>query len=110
MSQIIADIWPYLMTGLLGVIGWQWKDGHSTKIRVAVMERTIEDLQKTVDNIKQRQDSHSKKQDETLNLISAFKLEVVKQIAEVASDLKALTRSLEVYDDGVKIVKKHKGQ
>ena len=110
MSQIIADLWPYLMTGLLGVIGWQWKDGHSTKIRVAVMERTIEDLQKTVENIKQRQDSHSKKQDEILNLISAFKLEMVKQIGEVSSDRKALSSSLAVYDDGVKIVKKRKGQ
>lgn len=106
MSQIITDIWPYLMTGLLWVIGWQWKNGHSIKIRVAVMERTIEDLQKTVDNIKQRQDSHSKKQDEILNLISDFKLEVVKQIGEVASDLKALSSSLAVYDDGTKIIRK----
>lgn len=110
MSQIITDLWPYLMTGLMAVVGWQWKDSHSIKIRVAVMERTIEDLQKTVENIKQRQDSHSKKQDEILNLISAFKLEVVKQIGELSSDLKALSSSLASYDDGVKIVKKRKGQ
>ena len=110
MSQIIADLWPYLMTGLLGVIGWQWKDGHSTKIRVAVMERTIEDLQKTVENVVNRQNSQSKKQDDILNLISDFKLEMVKQIGEVSSDLKALSSSLAAFDDVATMVKKKKGQ
>ena len=108
MTELLNDIWPILMAGLMTVIGWQWKEAHAIKIRVAVMERTIEDLQKIIESMKQRQDSHSKKQDEILTLINDFKLEVVKQIGEMSADLKALTSSLEVYDDSLSLRRKKK--
>lgn len=102
----MTEIWPFLITALFGAIGWQWKESHALKTKVAVLEKTTEDILKDIESMKRRQDSHSKKQDEILQLIQDFKLEVVKQIAEMASDLKTLNNTLEAYDDGVRFVKK----
>jgi translation initiation factor 2B subunit (eIF-2B alpha/beta/delta family) len=138
MEQFFSDIWKILMTALMAVIGWQWREAHALKTKVAVLENTVNELQeitrkdkedaekavkhlqenvaKDIDNIKKdiekiqsRQDSHSKKQDEIVTLITDFKLAVVKQIGELSSDVKVLTSSLEVYDEGLR-VKKKKGK
>ncbi len=126
------------MTALRAVIGWQWREGHALQTKVAVLENTVNELQestrkdkedaekavkhlqenvaKDIDNIKKdiekiqsRQDSHSKKQDEIVTLITDFKLAVVQQIGELSSDVKVLTSSLEVYDEGLR-EKKKKGK
>lgn len=71
MNQVMIDLWPLIVTAIGCVIGWQWKESHAVKVRVAVLEqtlddlkqsmnRTIETLQKTIENIQKRQDSHSK--------------------------------------------------
>ena len=117
MNQLVVDIWPYLMTALIGAIGYQFRESYLLKTKVAVLESDLENLQESVDkdiesiqknieNIQKRQDSHSKKQDEILTLITDFKLEVVKQIGEMAADLRALNSTLSVYDDGAKFIKK----
>lgn len=90
MNQLITDLWPYLMTGLIAVVGWQFRESHAIKVRVAVLEQTIEDLMKTIESIQHRQDSHSRKQDEIVSLITSFKIEVVKQIGEMSSNVKVL--------------------
>ena len=133
--NFFIDIWKILLTAMLGVVGWQWREGHALKGKVLVLETTITELQesvkkdkedveksvrhlqenvaKDIDNIKRdiekiqsRQDSHSKKQDEIVSLITDFKLEVVKQMGELSSDLKALNSTIEAYDEGVRISKK----
>lgn len=138
MDQFFTDIWHILMTALVAAIGWQFRESHSTKSRVTSLETSIADLKesikkdkedveksvkhlqetvaKDIENIKKdiesihrRQDSHSKNQDDIRNLINDFKLEVVERIGEMSSDLKALTSSIEFYDDGVKLRKKPKG-
>lgn len=130
MEKVIIDLWPFLMTAMIAAIGWIWKKVINMSERIVVMETNMntcktnmdEDLQalkekitterdqihKMIDKIQQRQDSHSKKQDEILTLIGDFKLEVVKQMSEMASDLKALNSTLAVYDDKAKLTKKPK--
>ena len=106
MEKVLIDIWPILMTALVAAVGWQFRESHTLKTKVAVMEKTIEDIQGDIDKIQKRQDSHSKKQDEILTLITEFKLEVIKQISELSADLKALNSTLEVWDGGAKLTKK----
>lgn len=137
MEQLFADVWKLISSLLVAAIGWQFKVSHAMNNRLAILETTVKDLQesvkkdkedvekavrhlqenvaKDIENIKKdiesihkRQDSHSKNQDEIRNLINDFKLEVVKQIGDVSSELKVLTSSLEVFDDGVKFKKKGK--
>ena len=106
MNQVISDIWPLLMTALLAAIGWQFRESYVLKTKVAVMEKTIEALDEVVKQMQKRQDSHSKKQDEILTLITDFKLEVVKQIGEMSSDLKTVISTMEVFDDDVRVPRK----
>ena len=130
MEKVIIDLMPYLITALFAAVGWQWKKVLSMSERIVVMETNMnqcktnmdEDMQslkekiinerdqihKMIDKIQQRQDSHSKKQDEIVNLIQDFKLEVIKQISELSSDMKALNSTLEVFDNAVTFKKKTK--
>ena len=130
MEKVIIDLVPYLITALFGAVGWLWKKVINMSERIVVMETNMntcktnmdEDMQslkekiinerdqihKMIDKIQQRQDSHSKKQDEIVNLIQDFKLEVIKQISELSSDMKALNSTLEVFDNAVKFNKKTK--
>ena len=130
MEKVIIDLVPYLITALFGAVGWLWKKVINMSERIVVMETNMntcktnmdEDMQslkekiinerdqihKIIDKIQQRQDSHSKKQDEIVNLIQDFKLEVIKQISELSSDMKALNSTLEVFDNAVKFNKKTK--
>lgn len=109
-STIIANIQPILFTALVGVIIAYARYVNSLKTRVAVLEKTIEAMQK-------RLDSHSRKQDEiydTLNVVkgsmSDMKVEIVKEmgsmtasISSLASDLKGLNNLLAISDVGIKI-------
>lgn len=130
MKELIVDLWPFLVTALFAAIGWLWKKIINMSERLVVMETNMntcktnmneemlslkekivserDQIHKMIDKMQQRQDSHSKKQDEILTLITDFKLEVVKQINEMASDLKLLNSTLEVYDNKAKLTKKNK--
>lgn len=131
MNQVATDLWPILMAALVGAIGWQWRENHALKTKVAVLEKTVDDLQKSmekaveelrknmekaIENIqkdieamKKRQDSHSKKQDEIVNLISDFRIEMVQHFGEVSAEVKTLSNTIACYDEGVvRVVKKKK--
>ena len=139
MEQFLTDIWRILLTALLAATGWQFRESHSTKNRITALETTItelkesvkkdkedveksvrhlqenvakdiENIKKDIESIHKRQDSHSKNQDEIRNLINDFKLEVVERIGEMSSDLKALTSSIEFFDEGVTFRNKTKGK
>ena len=51
MNEIMTEIWPFLLTAFIGAIGWQWRENHSLKVRVAVLETTVENLQTTLEGI-----------------------------------------------------------
>ncbi len=91
MNEIMTDIWPFLVTALFGAIGWQWRESHTLKIRVAVLENTVENLQGTLSNIQKRQDSQSRKQDDILDRISTMESELLKQMGGMASNISALS-------------------
>lgn len=98
MEQVMIDLWPLLVPVLLAAVGWQWRENHQLKIRVAVLETTVENLETTLNNIQKRQDSQSKKQDDILDRISSMETRVLKQIgtmevniSSLASDLKGLS-------------------
>lgn len=66
-------------------------------------------IHKLIEKIQQRQDSHSKKQDDIVNLFTEFKVEMIKMIGDMTSELsvignevKNINRSFEVFDDGIK--------
>lgn len=106
----MIDLWPILVPLLLGAVGWQWRENHALKIRVAVLETTVKNMTETLNNIKNRQDSQSKKQDDILDRISSMEKEVLKEtgsvradISSLASDLKSLHDLILVSDPGVKI-------
>ena len=110
MNQVMTDLWPYLLTALLAVVGAYARYVHSLQSRVAVLEQTLEDLQKTIDNMQKRMDSHSKKQDDILDRITNMEKEVLRQmgamstnIASLTSDIKALNHLIAISDVGIKI-------
>ena len=66
-------------------------------------------IHKMIEKIQQRQDNHSKKQDDLVNLFTEFKVEMIKLIGDMTSELsvignevKNINRSFEVFDDGIK--------
>ena len=67
-------------------------------------------IKKDIEKIQNRQDGHSKKQDEIVKLITDFKLEVVDNFGELSSDIKALNATLKAYDDVLKVIRKKKGE
>ncbi len=105
MNEIMIDLWPFLVPAFIGVITWQWRENHTLKVRVAVLENTVENLQASLNNIQKRQDSQSKKQDDILNRINSMETAVLKQmgameanISSLASDLKGLSNLISILD------------
>jgi hypothetical protein len=109
----MIDLWPYLMPvflgGLVTCIGYI----YNLKTEVAVLKKTLENLTATVGDMRTRIDSHSKKNDEVVNLITSFKIEVIQKIGAMATDISKLSsdveninRSFLVFDTGIKTKKK----
>ena len=101
----MIDIWPYLLTALIGGItglaGWV----HNLRTRVAILEKSVENLLKRVD-------SHSKKQDEVLVKINSMEHQVLEKVgsvnvgmAELRSEVQALSRLISFCDSGFKIAR-----
>ena len=110
MNALLADIWPIILTALVGVIIAYARYVNALKTRVAVLEKTVEDLMKTIESMQKRLDSHSKKQDEIYDTLTDMKVELVKQmgtmganIGSLASDVKNLNNLLAITDVGIKI-------
>lgn len=106
----MIDLWPLLVPVLLAAIAYQWRENHTLKIRVAVLENTVAGLEKTLNNIQKRQDSQSKKLDDIPVRIGEMEKEVLKRmgdmsatVASLASDLKGLSNLILASDSGIKI-------
>jgi len=103
----ISDLWP-LLTIIVPIIVLYFGYIQQLRIRVAVLEKANEDMQKTLINMQKRMDNHSKKQDDILEAIASLKVELVRQMAAtekqvnsikteqvaIAADLKNITRTL----------------
>ena len=110
MTQVMTDLWPFLITALIGAVGWQFRESYLLKTKVAVLERTIENILKTIEAIQHRQDSHSKKQDDIMDLLTSFKMEMLKEVGNMssnvsglASDVKNLSNLISITDIGITV-------
>lgn len=101
MNQVMTDIWPFLVPAILAAIGWQFRESYLLKTKVAVMEKSIEgvkeamkttteNIQKSIEHIQSRQDSHSKKQDAVMDLLTEFKMEMLKEVGNMSSNVSGL--------------------
>lgn len=102
MDTLFTEIWPYLLTAAVPTIGLYIGYIHQLRLKMAVVEKTLETLQRNQDNMQKRMDSHSKKQDEILAAISAMKLELVKQLADTEKHISALSKEQAVVAADVK--------
>lgn len=91
MNSLINDLWPYLLTAGIPALGLYIGYIHQLRMKMAVVEKTLETLQRNQDNMQRRMDNHSKKQDEILNAIAALRVEVVKQLAETEKHINTIT-------------------
>ena len=121
MTQVMTDLWPYLVTALFAAVGWQFRESYLLKTKVAVMEKTIETLQSTmltttesikesITSIQNRLNSHSTKQDDMKNLLTDFKMEMLKEVGRMsanvsglASDVKNLSNLISITDVGLRV-------
>lgn len=103
----MTDIWPLLVSALISGIAMYVGFINKMRSQISVLEDKVERMEK-------RQDSHSKKNDEIIKLITDFKIEMVKQLGNVvaevgkmASDINNLNRLVTISDEEIKINKKH---
>ena len=129
MNQVVTDIWPILLGAVLSGVGLyigfinnlrtdvrllkekikQLEEkckGVTDEVNRQVQENTI--LKEKVGKIESRQESHSKKYDELLELINDIKLEMVKNFTGLRSEINSFNAMIEASDKGVKINKKNK--
>lgn len=108
METVVSNIQPILFTALVGVIIAYARYVNTLKTRVAVLEKIVENMTDSIKSMKERLDSHSKKQDEIYDTLTAMKLEIVKEmgkmasnVSSLASDLKGLNNLLAISDYGI---------
>lgn len=72
-------------------------------------------LEEKVKHMEQRQDSHSKKNDEVINLITEFKIEMAEKIGDmsikmgkISADVEVINNTIAVFDAGVVSKNKNK--
>ncbi len=117
----MTDIWPYLIPAILAVVGWQFRESYLLKTKVAVMDKSIDgikdsmksttdNIQKSIEHLQNRQDSHSKKQDAVMELLTDFKMEMLKEVGTMSSnvsglaaDVKNLSNLISITDVGIKV-------
>ena len=95
----MIDLWPILVPILLAAVGWQWRENHALKIRVAVLETTVENLETTLNNIQKRQDSQSKKQDDILERIQSMESAVLERMGKTDADISSLAAQVKGLHD-----------
>lgn len=73
-------------------------------------------LEEKAKRLEQRQDSHSKKNDEIVALITELRVEMAKQLGnmntsmgKIASDVENINSTIAIFDDGIKSKKRKKG-
>ena len=72
-------------------------------------------LEEKAKRLEQRQDSHSKKNDEIVSLITELRVEMAKQLGnmntsmgKIASDVENINSTIAIFDDGIKSKKRKK--
>ena len=102
----LTDLWPFLSI-VVPIVVLYFGYIQQLRIRVAVLEETVKNQQIVIDNQQKRMDSHSKKQDDILDLVTDLKVEMVKQISQMTSelgtisaDVKNINRMFAVDDNG----------
>ena len=102
----LTDLWPVLSI-VVPIVVLYFGYIQQLRIRVAVLEETVKNQQLIIDNQQKRMDSHSKKQDDILDLVTDLKVEMVKQISKMTSelgtisaDVKNINRMFAVNGDG----------
>lgn len=110
MNQVMIDIWPYLMIPIAGAIGWLFREVFVLKSKSEVQGAEIKGLESDIKDMKDRLNSHSKKQDAILERIGNMEKEVLGKMGDMAvnmsslaSDLKNLTNLIAISDAGIKI-------
>ena len=130
MEKVVVDLIPFLIPAMIAGIGWLWKKFLSMSERLAILENDVntckkdidEDLgmlkekinserdqiHKTIEKIQQRQDSHSRKQDDTQKMITELDVKMVtkfgdiaKELSSIASDVRNINRVFQIYDDKI---------
>ena len=91
MNVIARDLWPSLVGALLAAIGLYAGYIRKLIVDVAVLSKTVEDQQKLIDSMTKRLDSHSKKQDEIFDALTDMKVEMLKQIGTMSTNIGALS-------------------
>ena len=104
MNSVFNELLPYILTAVIPAVGLYIGYIHQLRTKMAVVEKTLETLQRNQDNMQKRMDNHSKKQDEILDAIAALRVEVVKQLAETEKHINAITTEQAVIAAEVKII------
>lgn len=138
MDKVFIDLWPFIVTATFAAVSWLWKKVISMSETLAVMENNMntcktnmnddmdllkekmeyerDQIHKLIEKIQQRQDNHSKKQDDIQKLISELDMKMVtkfgdmaKELSSIASDVKNINRVFQVYDDKFTLRAEKKG-
>jgi uncharacterized protein YoxC len=99
MDKVVVDIWPVIIPTILALLIGYVGFIHKLRIDVAVLKQKVESLQKRVD-------SHSKKQDELLTLVTDFKEDISDKLNEIMVDIAKISTRLNISDHD----KKHGGE
>jgi cobyric acid synthase len=129
MNQVMNDIWPILLGAIVSAIGLYIGFINNLRTEVRLLKEKIKQLEEKckevtdevnkqvhlntimeekVKKMETRQESHSKKYDELLELINDIKLEMVKNFTGLRSEINSFNAMIEASDKGVKINKKNK--
>lgn len=129
MNQVVTDIWPILLGAVLSGVGLYIGFINNLRTDVRLLKEKIKQLEEKckvvtdevnkqvhlntileekVGKIESRQESHSKKYDELLELINDIKLEMVKNFTGLRSEINSFNAMIEASDKGVKINKKNR--
>ncbi len=101
MNQVATDIWPIVLGAIIPAITMYVGFINKMRSQISVMEEKIK-------KIEQRQDSHSKKYDELYKLITDFKIEMVRQIGSVATEVNNFNRLIQITDNEISFNRKKK--
>lgn len=101
MNQVATDIWPIVLGAIISAITMYVGFINKMRSQISVMEEKIK-------KIEQRQDSHSKKYDELYKLITDFKIEMVRQIGSVATEVNNFNRLIQITDNEISFNRKKK--
>lgn len=94
MNQVVVDLWPYLVSGIMaGIIGYLFKVvRNQTKIivKLTVLEQRTEKNAEDIQRIDGRVDRKSKQFDQIQKEVAGVR----EDLAEIKGDIKALSSEL----------------